>query len=384
MVNLVNFATGEGGANHQLGLMLAWQMRGWSVHVLAPDRVDQETRTERTSGVEFTWPISRWGVARIFNALPQLAYVVRSRLRDRSSVLYVRANSFTFLHVILARLIGMFVVVEHNSWLSSERSIRGGSAVSCALDRRFQIWSARLAHLSRCVTPGIASLLEASGIASRKLFVVGNGTDLRGFRPLDRNRTLTELGLDPSRIWLGFIGILTPWQGVETAVAALGYLDDLPRVKLIIAGEGPERERLAQLACELGLQDRIVFLGAIEYSRANLVINAFDVALAPFTQRRNEEIGLSALKLRDYAAAGRVVVASDIAGVRELSNGGWLFLHAPDRAGDLAAVLRAVLADQTSWAARSRMARAYAERHFDWNRIAADIGDRICDAMRQS
>ena len=209
------------------------------------------------------------------------------------------------------------------------------------------------------------------------MFVVGNGTNVDEFRPVHRDQALIEMEIIPDRIWLGFIGILVRWQGVDTAIAALAHFDDMPELGLIIAGDGPDRPRLEQLVGDLHLGDRVLFLGKIERNRANLVINSFDLALAPFTRQRNEEIGLSALKLRDYAAAGRVVVAADVPGVRELAGNKWLVLHQPGNPEDLAAVIRALLASREDWAERARLARAYAEQHFDWDRLASQILDRV-------
>lgn len=378
MVSLVDFSKAEGGVNHQLGLLRAWRKQGCSVRLLAPRRAGMEARVGVALGdVEFSMPVSNLGLPKIFDALPQLFYILRSRIRYKSSTLYIRANSFTFIIVIFARLIGMLTVVEHNSWLSSERRISGGSAFACFLDRHFQVWSAKLAHLSRCVTPGIRDLLQSSGVRKERMFVVGNGTNVDEFRPVHRDQALIEMEIIPDRIWLGFIGILVRWQGVDTAIAALAHFDDMPELGLIIAGDGPDRPRLEQLVGDLHLGDRVVFLGKIERNRANLVINSFDLALAPFTRQRNEEIGLSALKLRDYAAAGRVVVAADVPGVRELAGNKWLVLHQPGNPEDLAAVIRALLASREDWAERARLARAYAERHFDWDRLASQILDRV-------
>ena len=134
------------------------------------------------------------------------------------------------------------------------------------------------------------------------------------------------------------------WQGVDIAIAAMDRLRDIPHLELLIAGDGPERGHLESLAADLGLAERIRFLGYVPRDQALAVINGFDVALAPFTRERNAEIGLSPIKIRDYAAAGRIVVAADIEGVRELSEAGWLFPHVSDDADDLARVIRRVIA----------------------------------------
>ena len=225
--------------------------------------------------------------------------------------------------------------------------------------------------MSRCVTDGIARLLSRSGIPDAKIVVIGNGVDTKAMYP-----ETVSCGPGKPKLRLGFIGGLVSWQGVDIAITAMDRLRDVPGLELQIAGDGPERGRLESMAAELGLADRIRFLGYVPRDQALTVINGFDVALAPFTRERNAEIGLSPIKIRDYAAAGRVVVAADIDGVRELSAAGWLFPHASDDPDDLARVVRGVIArSATERAAIGRAARAYAEQHFDWRRISIRIAE---------
>ena len=107
------------------------------------------------------------------------------------------------------------------------------------------------------------------------------------------------------------------------------------------------------------------------------MINAFDVAIAPFISRRNSAIGLSALKLRDYAAAGRAVVAADLPGIADHAEAGWLVLHRPDDPQDLADKVEALLADPVRRKEMGDTARRYAEANFGWTRTAGTILEHI-------
>ncbi|WP_242477219.1 glycosyltransferase [Halochromatium glycolicum] len=372
----------EGGGHHQMALMRGWRRAGLKVRMIAPRR--HPSRVVTADHIVRSWAPSRLsGIPGILDAIPQMFYIVTERWRNKAATLYVRANALTFLQVSLARLLGMFTVVEHNSWLASERRSRGGGSLACWVEGVFQVWSARMGHLSRCVTPGIGMLLRDAGTRAEKIIVIGNGTDLDHFSVIDRDTAMRATGLDPGVTWLGFIGLLSPWQGVETAIAALPTLLTRYSVGLVIAGDGPERARLEQRVRDLNLQDNVIFLGWVNRDDANTVINAFDIALAPFTRRRNAEIGVSALKLRDYAAAGRFVVASDIPGVRDLSETGWLFTHEPDNAADLARAVTSVLEARHTWPEARQRARAHAEAHFGWDVIADGLAERLVARKRR-
>ncbi len=381
MVNLTNIVRGEGGALHQLGLAKRFAERGHRVIVLAPRRADAGAVPPDVADlVRFTPSLSRWRLPLSVDGVLQIPGVVLARLRGYR-ILYIRANLFSALTVLVGRGLGMYVLSEHNGWAAAEGVERGGSAAAAALQRFGQIWCARLSTRSRCVTQGIADLLARGGVSRNRLVTIGNGCDTRFFTPRDRAEACRSMALPADPIRIGFIGGLVPWQGVETAVRGLCHLPpatpDGRAIELAIAGDGPDRMRLEAVATQLNLAARVRFLGYVPRDRAPDAIGCFDIAVAPFTRRRNEEIGLSPIKIRDYAACGRPVVASGVPGIAELAGEGWLWAHRPDDEEDFARTIQALLEDAGQRDAAGVRARRYAEAHFDWNVIA----DRIADAL---
>lgn len=369
MANLVDFARGEGDAGHQSALLANFSAMGHEVRMMTPGRAGAAAAVARFGALAVVTPSgTRWGLPGSFDALWQLPAIVVARCKWRLDILYVRVTTLCFLQVLLARALGMRVVVEHNGWTASERRVRGGGAFMIALERWTQIAAARYAHRSRCVTEGLARLLVEGGVAHDKTFVVGNGVDLEKFKLLPR----TDVG--PGRLRLGFIGLLNPWQGVATALAAFAEVQDELDLEFWIAGDGPLGEELRARAAASGLVQRVRFLGQVPAAEAPAVINAFDIALAPYTLGRNAEIGSSAIKVRDYAGCGRPVIAARLPGIAELEAAGWLFTHTPDDAADLAQVIRRVVAlGRDELAKRGAAARQYAEQNFDWREIARRV-----------
>ena len=369
MSNLVDFARGEGDAGHQAALLANFTAMGHRVRMLTPARSGAAEAVTRFGAQAMLTPSSSgWGLPGSFDALWQLPVIAYARLVWGMRTLYVRVTTLCFMQVLLARVLGMRVVVEHNGWTASERRVRGGGAFLIALERWTQLTAARYAHRSRCVTEGLARMLVEGGVSRDKLFVVGNGVDLEKFHILPDSRP------GEGRLRLGFIGLLNPWQGVATALAAFSAVQHELDVELWIAGDGPLADQLRERAAALGLDARVRFLGKVPAAEAPVVINQFDIALAPYTLGRNAEIGSSAIKLRDYAACGKPVIASRLPGIVELEADGWLFTHTPDDATDLAQVMRRVAAFGRDELQRiGQRARSYAEAHFDWRQIAQRV-----------
>ena len=367
--NLVDFGRGEGDAGHQSALLSNFIAAGHCVRMMTPARAGAAAAVQGLAPhVVLTVSGTRFGLPGSFDGLWQLPVIVYARFLWRMQTLYVRVSLFCLVQVLLARLLGMRVVVEHNGWTASERRVRGGGAVMSAIDRWSQIAAARCAHRSRCVTVELAHLLCEGGCPRERLFVLGNGVDLEKFKP----RTDGASRQGPLR--LGFIGLLNPWQGVATALAALHALPPTHRLELLIAGDGPLADELHQHSAVLGLDTWVRFLGRIPAAQAAAVINDFDIGLAPYTWRRNSEIGSSAIKIRDYAGCGKPVIAARLPGIVELEAQGWLFTHTPDDAADLARVIHEVTALGRDELARlGQLARAYAQAHFDWRDIAARL-----------
>ena len=367
--NLVDFGRGEGDAGHQSALLTHFIAAGHKVHMMTPARIGAAAALAQLAPhVVLTPSTTQLGLPGSCDALWQLPVIVYARLVWRMQTLYVRVTLFCVVQVLLARLLGMRVVVEHNGWTASERRVRGGGAFMIALERWTQIGAARYAHRSRCVTSGLARLLIDGGCPRERLFVLGNGADLEKFKPR------REAAAHHGRLRLGFIGVLNPWQGVATALAALHALHDAHDLEFVIAGDGPLADELRGRCAALGLDARVRFLGRVAASEAAAVINDFDIALAPYTLARNAEIGLSAIKIRDYAACGKPVIAARLPGIAELERDGWLFTHRPDDAADLARVIGQLAAlGRDELAGIGQRARAYAQAHFDWREIAAQV-----------
>jgi|GEM_PF-1005465 len=322
----------------------------------------------------YTTNLTRWRLPNSLNTLAQLAAVWRFRDKKR---LYLRSSPLSMLLMAFARLVGFRpVVLEINGWIFDEVVSLGYGRLPARLFEFMQTMEAKLAHKIRVVTPGLGQVLKEKQIQTDKIKTIGNATDLQIFHPLEKHTCRSKLSLTPDKPYLAFVGNLWPPIDLEVIFKAMKQLEgsdneQAGKIELLIVGDGVSAGVLRDKARSSGVEARVHFLGSRSPEQANVVLGAADIAVAPFHVSRNERIGLSALKLFDYAAAAKPVVASDISGIREFSDQPWIRLFAP---GDTDACAKAISSFFiTDLQQAGDRARIYAEGNFGWNRRATDI-----------
>lgn len=185
------------------------------------------------------------------------------------------------------------------------------------------------------------------GVAAGRIHRIPNGVDVATFRPArgdERELLRRELGLPDGPLVL-YAGRLDPVKELDTVLRALAAL---PSQRLVVAGEGPERDRLAALAHELGVGDRVRFLGRSE--RLADLLRAADVFVLPSRAEGMSNALLEAM------ASGLACVASPVSGTSELLADDRGVLADPGDAEAWAARLEALADDPGRRAALGRAA----------------------------
>jgi len=315
-------------------------------------------------------------------------------------VLYTRNPNFGFLAGLFCRSRCKALVYELNGIPEDETSLiksRNGEEKSLQesktgeLSRYFSSAKSRLKILVLkkalgfsdkiiAVTPGIKANIESAyQIPGEKITVVPNGANTFLFKPLEQDACRKGLGLDPEAHYVCFVGNLAPWQGVEYLVkAAPLILSRYPDCRFLIVGDGVMKNELLNVSRELGIEDRFIFTGVVPYDCVPGYINASDVCAAPFILARNAKIGLSPLKLYEYMACGKPVVASAISGVAdalEASKGG--LSVPPENPEALAEAISKLLENQDLRADMGSKGLSYVTENYSWYSVAKQV-DRVC------
>jgi phosphatidylinositol alpha-1,6-mannosyltransferase len=219
--------------------------------------------------------------------------------------------------------------------------------------------------------------LEPGG---ERVRVVPLGTDPGFFRPGVPTAGVRErYGLESGR-WILSVSRLAAHRGVDVVLRALALLQGAEAdVRYAVAGTGDGRRELEQLSSELGLDQRVRFLGGVPEADLAALYNLAEVYVAPSRQAplTGEGFGIA---LAEASSAGRPVIAPRAGGVPEaVRDGETGLLVDPDRPTDLADAMRRLLRDPALARKLGAAGRREIERYYNWDRVAVDLGKIAAD-----
>ena len=277
------------------------------------------------------------------------ALLLRVPVRRRPPVTY---ESHGFAPVVAAGMPQMLSGGKGAGWLKRRR----------LLTREKWVWNRADGYVTN--TAGVVDELRARFGSRQLLAVIPNGV-----RHLPDGGETVPSPHHGSPI-VGYAGHLYPWKGVDVLLRALAAL---PNVRGLIVG-GSEAEldlaRARQLSADLGLGDRVTFTGWVRPSEVPRLLRDAAILVVPNRSMPASARYTSPLKLFEYLALGKPVVASDLPALREiLRDQENALLVPPDRPAALAAALRDVLEDSALAERLSRGAHVEAQK-YTWDRRA--------------
>ena len=230
-----------------------------------------------------------------------------------------------------------------------------------------------------------AQLMRAWGVAAEKIAVMPNGVDVRLFRPdaEARERVRTRLGLGTSPV-IVFAGGFFGWHDVSTLLDAFAQvLARHPDARLLLIGDGGERQRMMDRARHFGLAHAVQFTGRVLHGDVPSLLSAADIAVAPYPVLE-QGFWFSPLKVFEYMATGLAIVATDVGQIRQVlrqdTSG---LLVPPGDAASMAAALQRLLADADLRRRLGDQARRDAVQQHSWEQYL-DTFERELAAFTQT
>lgn len=225
-----------------------------------------------------------------------------------------------------------------------------------------------------CPSEVTRAFLISLGVPPERISVIRNGFDPALFT----SSPLPDRGEHVPTIL--YIGTLAEWQGLDLLISALPYILERHPVRLRIVGRGRSRPRklLTKRIQKLGLIEHISLEPAVTHAEVPGLIAAADVCVTPLAMNdRNVIQGCCPIKLIEYMAMGRPIVAANLPVIRELVREGVdALLFSPGDAQDLARQVITLLEDRNLAARLAVSAAARAHAHLTWEQASQQLVQR--------
>lgn len=367
-----------------LSILREQRKLGWDTfHLTSPKQVGAQALEEDVDGWHF-YRTPEVSVSKLpglgeIALMRQLEYRLQQVAEQvRPDILHAHSPVLNVLPALrVGKRMGIPVVYEVRAFWE-DAAVDHGDTTEGSLRYRLthwvETWALRRARHVFTICEGLRSDIVARGIPTTKVTVIPNAVDLEAFEPGGQPVAALKarLGLQGASV-IGFIGSFYAYEGLDLLLEALpGILARRPDVRVLLVGGGPEDAAIKAQALRLGLSDKVVFTGRVPHHQVQLYYDLVDVLTYPRHSMRLTEL-VTPLKPLEAMAQGRVLVASDVGGHKELirhGETGMLF-----KAGSSEALAQAVvdlLAARERWPVMREAGRRFVEEQRNWTASVAN------------
>lgn len=354
-----------GPRSHVLGIIHAFENKGWEVRrFIVGDQVPLSWVSEKSAK-----KVNKNYFSRLLADIIRIVLGVYNGQKAIDAIgevdfIYERLSAFQALGRKFQKK-SIPWILETNALLFKESGSDRKSMLLTGLARKIELNAYRNCDLVVCVSSELKKvILENLRIPEERIFVLPNAVDIRLFKPAHNNiEWKSKIPV------LGFVGLVANYQGLETLIRALAELQtEGVSYKLVIVGEGPEKQKLEGITSQLDLIDLVEFTGRVPWEKVPALISGFDICYSG--QESIDAIGsmyLSPLKLYEYGAMGKPIIASDNEDAKKLINEDTGYLFETSKIASLKEALRKAYGQQETWAEKGTNLRTLIERKHSWD-----------------
>lgn len=355
----------SGPRSHILGFIQAMEVLGWEVKpFIAGDRVPREWVTKKSEAaisgnflraLTLDWVRLTLGLINARQAWREMGGQV--------GWVYERFAPFQTLGWIFKQH-GVPWILETHGPLFYEAKTERKTSIMSGLARQIEVRAYRKCDALVCVTEALKDLIVLeSGIAPEKVIVVPNGVDTELFNPEQYQPKRMFAGFT-----VGFVGRLYAWHGLEILIHALHELREAGMdISLVVVGDGIMLAQWKALTEKLGIASNVAFVGQVSWSDVQQYIAGFDMGYTGQVQMQVGKMYHSPLKLYEYMAMAKPVVASAFEDAkRVISQGETGFLFEPGNKEDLKRTLTLAYQSKEQLPAMGKQARELMVAQHSW------------------
>lgn len=377
-----------------LSILREQRALGWETYHLTGSKQDSERLSEEdVGGWHFYRTPATPGLMSQLPVLKQVAVIdsLTHRLKQvcrivKPDILHAHSPALNAIAALrIGRSLGIPVVYEIRAFWEDAAVDHGSSrewGLRYRLTRSLENYALRHVDAVTTICEGLRGDILGRGIAAEKVTVIPNAVNINDFN-VDEAPDLPfaiKLGLD-GKLLLGFIGSFYAYEGLGLLLQALPkMLVQNPDIRILLVGGGPQENALKALALQLGIQEKVVFIGRVPHDQVQRYYNLINILVYPRLKMRLTDL-VTPLKPLEAMAQGRLLVASDVGGQIELIDDektGILFEAGNPQA--LAQKVLDLLSKPERWPALRKAAREFVETERNWPASVAryrSIYDRL-------
>lgn len=233
---------------------------------------------------------------------------------------------------------------------------------------------ARLAARIVVTAHVIAERFTSRAFRSSSILICPNAVDLRVFAiSLEQSEVRARLGLSPDTYYIVYTGNFTTYgedKGLSDIIRSLRLIPDA--VFLAVGGSADDCKKYAHEAEIAGVADRVVCIGYHTQDVLALYQRAADVLVMAFPDTPHYRSNMSPIKMFEYMASGRPIIASDLPSIREILNERMAVFVSPGSPEQLASAVHDLRRDPSVSAQLAVHARTAVEA-YSWDARASRI-----------
>lgn len=356
---------------------------GWETfHLTSPKQGETKSMVEEVEGLRFhrtgvPTPASS-GIAELRQIRAVQARIEQLAAELRPDILHAHSPVLNAIPAIRAgRKLRIPVVYEIRAFWE-DAAVDHGTTTEGSLRYRatkaLETWAIKRADHVFTICEGLRADIVGRGIPAAKVTVIPNAVDIESFQLSgDADPALREqLGLAGTTV-VGFVGSFYAYEGLDLLLEAFpALLQKRPELRLLLVGGGPQDENLKAQALRLGVADQVVFTGRVPHKDVSRYYDQIDLLAYPRHSMRLTEL-VTPLKPLEAMAQGRLFVASDVGGHKELIRDGETGrLFKAGSAEALAAAIDDLLAHRERWPAMRAAGRQFVEDVRNWTNSVAN------------
>jgi PEP-CTERM/exosortase A-associated glycosyltransferase len=280
----------------------------------------------------------------------------------------------------IGRRLGIPVVYEVRAFWEDAAVDHGTSkenGLRYRLTRALETYAFKRVDAITTICEGLRNDIVMRGIPAQKVTVIPNAVDIEKFSlgGTPDNELKQQLGLAGCQV-IGFIGSFYAYEGLDLLLTALPHiLSHMPDVRVLLVGGGPQEESLKKQSLQLGISKKIIFTGRVPHSDVNRYYDLVDVLVYPRHSMRLTEL-VTPLKPLEAMAQGRLLVASNVGGHKELIRDGETgILFKAESPQDLANKVLDLLNTPERWPTIKTAGRCFVETERNWKVSVARYRD---------